>query len=230
MNGLKLRTLIFLLICTQIARAADPLDTWTWRNPLPSGSKLVAVAYGNGRYVALGSHGATASSPDGVNWVQGHPTGLPFGVTFHDLAYGNGQFVAVGWEWDYGFLEQSLVIFSSADGVSWVQRLDGPFFFTEGADSYRVAYGNGHFVAVGYNGTILKSGSIITLEITPNPSPGLLTLSVSGPTGLGYTIQKSTDLISWQIVTNISSVPTGTVTFETTPASVNHEFYRAYSQ
>jgi hypothetical protein len=84
---------VSLLIFTEICRA-DPFDTWTWRNPFPTGSHLAEVAYGNGRYVALGGNGATATSPDGVNWVQGHQ--LPLGITLIARLW-QGRFVAVGW-------------------------------------------------------------------------------------------------------------------------------------
>jgi len=44
-----------LLIITEIGRA-DPLDSWTWRNPLPTGNNLNRIAYGNGQFVAVGSN------------------------------------------------------------------------------------------------------------------------------------------------------------------------------
>ena len=63
-----------------------------------------------------------------------------------------------------------------------------------------MAYGNGHFVfAIPEGrtpGAIWESGSIINLEIRPNTATGLLSLSLEGPSGLDYTIQTSTDLIS----------------------------------
>ena len=62
-----------------------------------------------------------------------------------------------------------------------------------------IAYGNGHFVAVGRYPTILKFGSIITLAITPHPTTGFPTLWLEGPSGLVYTIQICLDNISWQI-------------------------------
>jgi hypothetical protein len=91
-----------------------------------------------------------------------------------------------------------------------------------------IAYGNGHFVAVGLGGTILQSGSIITLAITPNAATGHLTLSLSGPLGPSYTIQNSTDLISWQNLTNIIMGQSTNIILDSPPAS-DHLFYRAYS-
>jgi hypothetical protein len=53
---------------------------------------------------------------------------------------------------------------------------------------------------------------------------------LEGPTGLAYTIQSSTDLISWQTVTNITSVQPTTVILPAPSAASDHRFYRAYSQ
>ena len=76
----------------------------------------------------------------------------------------------------------------------------------------------------------MESGSIITLSITPRADTGLLTLSLEGPTGLGYAIQTSTDLISWRNVTNIISAQGTNVIFDALPAASERLFYRAYSQ
>jgi len=56
----------------------------------------------------------------------------------------------------------------------------------------------------GIGRAILQSGSIITLAMTPNTDNRRLSLSLEGPTGLGYTIETSTDLTFWHTLTNIS--------------------------
>jgi hypothetical protein len=85
-------------------------------------------------------------------------------------------------------------------------------------------------LAVGCYGAILESGSIVTLSLTPDPGTGLLSLSVQGPIALGYTVQMSTDLISWQTVTSIVSTQPINVIFDGPPATSDCVFYRAYSQ
>ena len=93
------------------------------------------------------------------------------------------------------------------------------------------AYGNGHFIAVGDNGTILESGSIVNLAIKHDMvDTRSLTLSLEGPTGLEYTIQSSTDLISWREVTKFTGAQSTKIILEGLPANSNHLFYRAYSQ
>ena len=69
------------------------LYKWHLRNPLPQGSNLSGVAYGNGTFVAVGDTGTILTSPDGVAWDSrtSGTSNLLVGVT-----YGNGTFVAVG--------------------------------------------------------------------------------------------------------------------------------------
>ena len=184
-------------------------------------------AYGKGQFVAVGGHirdplggssldfGSIITSNDGVNWVL-RLSGIANGV--RRIAYGNGQFVAMG---DFG------TTLTSSDGVNWTQfRLSAWNQQYGGA----LAYGNGHFVVVGSSGTLFASGAIITLAIAPNSNTGLLSLSLEGPTGLTYSIQSSTDLVSWDEVTKITSTQSSQVTLNGLPVGVGRTFYRAYSQ
>jgi hypothetical protein len=176
------------------------------------------VVYGNGQFVAVGKFylmdditgGVIATSTNGVSWVE--RWSASGGRSLSSVAYGNGQFAAVGGG-----------ILTSSDGANWVLR-QSEYGLTG------IAYGDGHFVAVGPGGTILQSGSIITLTVAPKPSSNLLTLSLEGPTGQSYTIQSSTDLISWQNLTNITTTQTTSVILDALPAGSERSFYRAYSQ
>jgi hypothetical protein len=185
--------------------------------------ELRGIAYGNGQFVAVGNTGPArntiVTSTDGVNWIQRQD--LMNGLSLPGIAYGNGQFVVVARDCcGYGS-----PILTSTDGVKWVGHQSG---LDAGTSLLGLTYGNGHFVAVGDYGTILESGSIITLALTPKPSTGFLSLSLEGPTGLGYTIQSSTDLISWRDVTNFISSQPMTAVFDLVPGSSDRVFYRAY--
>ncbi|HEX4342644.1 MAG TPA: hypothetical protein VH255_04595, partial [Verrucomicrobiae bacterium] len=102
--------LALILISSSVsARAADALDHWTTisftnlntqvggANPL-----IEAVAYGNGRYVAVGiyifgTNGFIETSDDGVTWTVRADCAVPMLTPpLYDVVFGNGRFVAVG--------------------------------------------------------------------------------------------------------------------------------------
>src|SRR5437773_11973168 len=100
------RMMFALLIFAGVGRA-DPLDKWTWRNPVPP-PNLSNVAYGNGQYVAVGLLGTIATSTDGGIWVV-RQSGTQ--KNLYSIIYGNDQFVAVG-----------ATILTSTDGVNWIEH------------------------------------------------------------------------------------------------------------
>jgi len=123
--------------------ASNPLDQWTWRNPLPQGNDLYSGIYANGTYVAIGYGQTLVSSVDGLNWTSHLP---PFELG-RALTYGNGQFLALG--------------ASSSDGVTWAQLANPP----RGAVS--LTFGKGVFVATGgdyLTGAEFKTGVISTSQ------------------------------------------------------------------
>ena len=198
-----------------------------------------AVAYGGGRFVQAGYPDVDinfiiASSPDGLNWLDSQAV-TPLGPFLNGLAYGGGLFVAVGGGQAGGFgtdyyvgswvVQGPVAIVASTDGKNWVQHNS-----VELGDLRAIAYGNGRFVAIGPGGMILESGSIITLSVAPHPGTGLLTLSLSGPTGLSYRIQSSTDLTSWQKLTSITTTQSTSVILDALPPGSGRVFYRAYSE
>ncbi len=125
-------TLFFSLTGCGDGQTSGHLNKWHLRNPLPQGSSLSGVTYGNGTFVAVGDTGTILTSSDGVTWTTrtSGTTNYLDGVT-----YGNGTFVAVG---DTG------TILTSSDGVTWTARTSGTSNYLAG-----VTYGNGTFVVVG---------------------------------------------------------------------------------
>jgi hypothetical protein len=106
-------------------------------------NEIRTIAYGNGRFVAVGNGGKMAWSTDGVNWtaVTSHPFGTG-GIA--GIAYGNGgnavsKFIAVG---DKGNMARS------TDGVTWIAITSHPFGTDH--DISRIAYGNDMFIAMSY--------------------------------------------------------------------------------
>jgi hypothetical protein len=174
---------------TQVANAPSLLDTWYWRNPLPQGHDLSAVAYGNGIFVAVGECGTIMASSDGASWA------LRTSGTNDDLlgiAYLNGIFVAVGFsgtilrsnngtDWSYDGTDWccqgaqgiglrdiayggGLYVTVSEFGDIWTSPNARNWTYRDSGTFwplYGISYGNGNFVAVGENGTILSSSDAV---------------------------------------------------------------------
>jgi hypothetical protein len=188
----------------------------------PTAIGINGVAYGNGRFVAMGI--GVLTSEDGVNWAE-QQLGANRGQIVRGIAYGDGQFVVAGTQWNANYTAQEGIILTSTDGANWIQRQLPTTSPLNG-----IGYGNGRFVSVGDYQTILVSGSIVTLGIMPNDQTGRLTLSVTGPNHLDYTIQTSADLISWRNLTNLVGAPPSSVILDKPTPGSSREFYRVYSQ
>lgn len=122
------------LLCLLLAGTvtAGPLDTWQWRNPLPQGNDLSAIAFGNGLYAAAGAEGTVLTSPDGSSWTI-RSSGITSDI--YGISAANGRFVAVG---------EGGAVLISADGASWRQGVAGT-----SSTLYSVAYGFGKYLAAG---------------------------------------------------------------------------------
>lgn len=113
------------------------------RSPGPFSNQL-AVAYGNGIYVAIGLKGYLATSPDGVTWTERAP-----GSRAHisGLAAGNGRLVAVGTlQSDF-----DTSVLTSGNGLRWQTAPGVKGWLVD------VAFGAGRFVAVGTSGELVSS-------------------------------------------------------------------------
>ena len=123
-----------------------------WISMVFDGSKFIVL--GN----VAGGSGITQVTYDGIHWSGGGT--LPGGIIQWDqLAYLNGMFLAVG--------NGSKIAYSS-DAVNWTLA-------TAPANLYKgIAYGNGVFVAVGYNftniSTVLISSDGVNWATTPCPA------------------------------------------------------------
>lgn len=82
-------------------------DGWNWQEQTSGvrGSILRQIAFGGGRFVAVGTAGVVIYSDDGTNWQRAvHP----IFASWAGVAYGAGRFVAVGGG-----------TMTSRDGVTW---------------------------------------------------------------------------------------------------------------
>ncbi len=133
-------------------RTATP-DQWVWRNRLPTGSDLLSVAFGAGRYVAVGRAGTILTSTDGSTWTA-QPSIPPLG--FNRIVWNGSLFLAAGFGGN---------VFTSPDGLAWTQRVfPGPITLIG------IAYGHGKWVVTGAGGSIYTSPDAVawTRQTTPN--------------------------------------------------------------
>lgn len=90
---------------------AGPLDNWHIRDS-GTDKDLHGVAYGQGRFVAVGEAGTILESPDGVTWST-VDSGTE--ARLDAVAFGNDVFVAVGGG-------GAKPMFTSANGIDWTPR------------------------------------------------------------------------------------------------------------
>lgn len=131
-----------------IHACASACSGWSWANPRPDGNSFYSVAYGSGKYVAVGQYGKVATSPDGASW-----TAQASGTTkdLWGIAWANGRFVAAG---------RGGTIVTSTDGVAWNASVSGTT-----VDFMGCAWVNGQFIALGTKRSILTSADGITWTI-----------------------------------------------------------------
>ena len=125
--------------------------SWTERT---SGTtkNLYGVTYGNNTFVTVGDNGTIFTSSSGTSW-----TSRTSGTTknLYGVTYGGGLFVTVG---------DNATILTSSDGTTWTntspnkRTTPGRYFSQPDANHlYGVTYGDGLFVTVGGDATILTS-------------------------------------------------------------------------
>ena len=123
---------------------------------LPSSDYWSAVAYGDGKFVAVAGGGSAAYSTDGITWTAAT---LPSSAFWHSVTYGDGKFVAI--------VDGSDVAAYSNDGITWTATT-----LPLSASWCSVTYGNGKFVTVATNSNMFAySTDGITWTASTLPLP-----------------------------------------------------------
>ena len=105
-----------------------------------------AIAYGNGKFVAVGNDGWITSSSDGETWSTPKQIGVADNNPWNDIIYAGGKFVAVG----------TLALAYSAvsiDGVNWTLSS----MISKECQFIGVTYLNKTFIAADKKGWIWES-------------------------------------------------------------------------
>jgi hypothetical protein len=142
-------------------------DGVSWTAGTRSSQKLLSIAFGNDRFIASGDNSNLFSSLDGLTWSNAISTGAG-AAFFHGITYGNGVFVVVGRN-PSSYAGEAGKVVTSPDGVSWTANVT-PIANYANYEWRSVAYANGLFVAVGWEG-YKRSTALELAAVDPNPRP-----------------------------------------------------------
>lgn len=128
-------------------RNGDDPGTWTKVHQASYG--LEGIAYGGGKWIAVGKNNLVVTSTNGTTWTESR--GAYSGAQWNWLAYGNSKFVAVG-SATVGGQSVGAVMYSDDGGLKWIKGNAGTSSHLQS-----VAYSPtlNVFVAVGNNGAIV---------------------------------------------------------------------------
>ena len=121
--------------------------TWIERTPDLPTRNFEAIIYKNGMFVATGENGIIATTQDGIEW-----TVQTAGNYVSSVIFGKGLFLSV-----YSDAGRGHYIQTSPDGITWTEKITGAT-----KSLIEVAYGEGKYIAVGYEGTIISSLDLTT--------------------------------------------------------------------
>jgi hypothetical protein len=212
----------FAPITNTINRSSDAL-TWTRVHSEVNYDAgdcggLRSVAFGRDRFVAVGGYSLLVST-NGLDWSRQKWQGY----RLDQIIYGNGQFVAAAG--GDNISPGGTKLYTSRNGIEWT-RLDLNF---DPSPYGKIGFADGYFTCVGEE-MVLQSGPIIDVALMRGLNTSSLTLSLEGPSGLGYAIQSSQDLITWHDVTTISNAASTKTLLDGLPAATDHQFYRVLSR
>ena len=169
-----------------VVTSPDGFD-WSESKPIAGKNTYRRVAFGAGRFVAVGDRGSRATSTDGHTWKEAPDVKAI--DTLVDVGYGKGLFVGVG---------LNGLRMTSEDGLKWSNRQIGE----EGEHLNSIILAGEQLVAVGMGATYFSPDGIHWKSSPNKNSP--LTAAYGGGTFVGLNwrgrILRSTDAIDWRQV------------------------------
>ena len=161
-------------------------DGVTWSEPaqITGRNMLRRVAWGDGRFVAVGDRGRRATSTDIVEWTD--TPDVKALDTLIDVAFGAGVFVGGGL---HGLR------MTSGDGVTWTDRQTGE----EGEHINSIIWANDRFVAIGFGATFTSPDGHEWKRHTNRNAPQTATFGNGVFVGASWRgrILRSTDASIW---------------------------------
>ena len=126
-----------------------------WTTPVQVGTTTWnSVAYGNGKYIALGDNGYITTSEDGVTWETPYAPEVPnFSSIYHTITYYSNKFIALG---NNGYIA------TSNDGEEWSVIKVGEISWRGIAYREETESTPALFVITGANGYVSTSSNGVT--------------------------------------------------------------------
>jgi len=181
-------------VATAIGGIFRSADAVTWTNVSPTGVTYMSrVAFGSGRFVAVGYNANVYGSDDGITWT---PLNLPGVFSGSDVVYGNGRFVLTPGNGD---------ILTSADGIHWQTTANGVI-------GRALRFGNGQYFLIADNRVMASPDAITwtTVYSKTDVAYPLMAMAASADryvvVGFNGLLQQSTDTRTWTAIAQGASV------------------------
>jgi hypothetical protein len=116
-------------------------------------------------------------------------------------------------------------VVTSGDGVNWAAQACPTTNALNG-----IAYADNTFVAVGLNGTVVRSAAVPSSPLRLAPLPyqqgRSFAFTAAGPPGSSWEIDASTDLLGWTPLVNVWSTSSASVFTDQDAPFYERRFYR----
>ncbi|WP_068777714.1 fibronectin type III domain-containing protein [Paenibacillus sp. FJAT-26967] len=136
--------------------------TWTVVSGASPTQRLRGIAYGNGKFVAVGYSGYIYVSEDGVTWKKENPPSDVSAITYTNLTFGAGKFYATG-------TKETLI--SSVDGINWETEM---YTGTSSKNYTSVAVTEGR--------AIVAASDLLKTAVVNTPASNVTTFATTGKT------------------------------------------------
>jgi hypothetical protein len=141
-------------------------DGTNWSLALPPINYLFSAAYGNGRFVAVGSDGLVLVSTNASIWSTNN---AGTGAWLHNVSFANGLFIAGS---------QSGTNYISTDGSSWSAHPIGP----DSSPSGGVLFCDGTYLSAGGGGILSSSNAVDWVAHRSQYSAAISSIACDGNT------------------------------------------------
>jgi hypothetical protein len=139
-----------------IIKTSPDAVNWTARESGAS-EHLFSIVWNGKMFVVGGLKGTILTSPDGITWKKSSLGSLKYPYTVTSIEWDGRQFIATGAYAGLG------ILLTSPDAITWTTRISA-----SNTSLQKVAWNEGLYAAVGYNGAIYTSKDSVNWISTPS--------------------------------------------------------------